>query len=110
VGQQTTTKGGARDVKQAFSVECRHRWPNVFPRITSKPLSASGQPNCHGKQIRNIRPKAAILSGSRTLSRPASSPQVIENKNTIEMNEIREAKTKENVLQTWHIMTFPDIL
>jgi len=64
----------------------------------------------HRKQIHNIRPKAAILLGSLTFARPATSPQVIENKNTIGMNEIREAKTKENALKTWHIMTFPDIL
>jgi len=94
----------------ASSVLCRHPWRHVFPRITSKPPSASDQPISHREQIHNIRPKAAILSGSLTFAHPAPSPQVIENKNTIEMNEIREAKIKENTLRTWHIMTFPDIL
>jgi hypothetical protein len=70
----------------------------------------SDQPISHRKQKDNIRPKAAILSGNQTLARPASSPQVVENKNTIGMNELREAKTKEKGLNTWHIMTFPDIL
>jgi len=45
------------------------------------------------KQKLNIRLKTAILSGSLTLARLASSPQVIE-KNTIGMNEIREAQNQ----------------
>jgi hypothetical protein len=84
----------ARDVTHASNVPCRHPRRHVFARITSKPPSASDQPMSHRKQKHNIRPKAAILSGSLTFAHPASSPQVIENKNTIGMSDLREAQNQ----------------
>ena len=41
----------------------------------------------HRKQMHKILGKEAILSRSLALARAGSAPQVIENKNTIEMNK-----------------------
>jgi len=48
---------------------------------------AAGEPTRQRRQIHDIERKPGILSGCPTPARPASSPQVIENKNTIRMNE-----------------------
>jgi len=100
VDQQTTKRGGARDVVRArrgarFQRAMSPSWRHAFTGLSSKPLSVPDQPIRHRKQIHNNPRKPAILSASLTLSRLASSPQVIENKNTIEMSESRGSKPGE---------------
>ena len=77
-----------------------------FPHAR-KSLVASDQPTRHRKQIHKTPRQSSILSPTPALARPASSSQVIENKNTIEMNETRgvqnRAKHPEN-------MAYHDIL
>jgi hypothetical protein len=56
--------------------------------------TAASEPTRPPCQIHEIEQKPGILSGCRTPARPAAATQVIENKNTIGMNEIRDAQNQ----------------
>jgi hypothetical protein len=63
-------------------------WHHLKTPVSIRSADQSPQTNTQNPR------KAAILSGSMTLADPASSPQVIENKNIAGMNEITEARNQ----------------
>jgi hypothetical protein len=57
-------KVGTPDVAHHSSVPCRHPSRHVFPRITSKPPSATDQPIRHRKQIQKPHENQPFCQGA----------------------------------------------
>jgi hypothetical protein len=72
----------------------------------NKDSRAASEPTRQRRQIHEIERKPGILSGCLTPARPAAVPQVIENKNTTGINEIRETQ---NQRKCPHNMAYHDI-